>query len=29
MFRQLNMEEPWEYGSTQKPWNWQKNEREL
>jgi hypothetical protein len=21
MFRQLNMEEPWEYGSTQKPWN--------
>lgn len=29
MFRQLNMEEPWEYGSTQKPWDWQKNEPEL
>jgi hypothetical protein len=31
MFRQLNMEEeePWEYGSTQKPWNRQKNETEL
>jgi hypothetical protein len=31
MFRQLNMEEEetWEYGSTQNPWNRQKNEPEL